>query len=167
MDGRLPLGLIINIPRCLGLSCSLPRPCSAPGSSSLLEVTHFLAEDADIPAASVGPVVPIFCHGVRGESFSLLLLQPQPNLNSFRSLGFAFFKALPLLFDPVTALVWIKSIFHHNSLIRGVTVLPAASSALWCPHSSPCPGTTEMAPGWKSRKDQQLWPSSSHQEGPG
>lgn len=60
MDGRLPHGLIINIPR--GSGCSLPGPCFAPDSSSLLEVTHFLGEDADISAASTVPVVPILCH---------------------------------------------------------------------------------------------------------
>lgn len=54
---------------------------------------------------------------VRGESFSLLVVWPQhhqPLLDSSSHIwGFAFFKALPLLFDFVTALVWIKCSFQQ------------------------------------------------------
>lgn len=116
---------------------------------------------------------------VRGESFSLLVVWPQHNQpllgSSSQVWGFAFFKALPLLSDSVTALAWTKCSFHQNSLIYWGNVPPAPGwqepallfCALTAHHAhAPLPGT-EMAPAWKSRRDQELWLSSSHGEAPG
>lgn len=38
--------------------------CFAPDISFTLEVTHFLGEDAEVPAVSVGPAVPTVQHRV-------------------------------------------------------------------------------------------------------